>query len=432
MSGSTVQPYIPLGAAKELFHCQAPEVLMDGPADTGKSRACLEKLYLICSLVSNVRFAMVRKTRRSLTQTGMITFENKVLPPGSAVKFHTTLQAYIFPNKSQIAVWGLDDPLKVQSGEYDGIYVQEATELIENDWEMISKLLRNGVLPYQQLLADCNPGPPTHWLNQRCIKKLTTRLQCRHTDNPSITKERLERLQRLSGVRRKRLFEGRWVAADGQVYDNWNPDIHFIKRFPIPAGWRKIGAVDWGFTNAGCIQIWAIDGDGRAYLIHEVYRVQKKVNPWWIAAAKRLMELYENVDTFFCDPSEPQYIKDFQDAGIPAKPADNAVLPGIQEIHGRLDIAEDGRPRLFVFQDALEELDPVLLDEHRPMGFVQEIDSYIKKKTPAGFAEEPAEDQDDHGLDTGRYALKSIASRGSRLLPSKVVTTAIGYKRPRI
>ena len=36
------RPYGPRGAAAELFGCRDPEVLIEGPAGTGKTRAVLE------------------------------------------------------------------------------------------------------------------------------------------------------------------------------------------------------------------------------------------------------------------------------------------------------------------------------------------------------------------------------------------------------
>lgn len=409
--GAVEVRYRPYGAALELFYSRDPEVLLDGPADTGKSRACLEKLYICGHKYERMRALICRKTRKSLTQAGMVSFEQKVLPPRSLVKFHSTKQAYVFPNKSELVVGGLDDPIKVQSAEYDLIYVQEATELTENDWEMISKLLRNGMMPYQQLLADCNPGPPSHWLNKRCNNGNTRRLLSRHTDNPSITEERLNRLKALTGVRRLRLYDGIWAAAEGMVYDTWDPAIHIIDRFPVPKTWRIVAGVDWGFTNPGCIQVWAIDGDDRAYLIHEIYRVQRKIS-WWIEEAKKLKSLY-GIDVFYCDPSGAAYISDFNDNFLNAIPADNDVAPGIQEVQERLAIQEDGLPRLFVFRDALEERDQVRDDNRQPCGLIEEREGYIWKQNNLGVTEEPVK-ENDHSEDTCRYALYSISPKGNK------------------
>ena len=190
-------------------------MLIEGPAGTGKSRAALEKLHAAALKHPGMRGAILRKTRKSLTQSAMVTFEQKVIAPADGVQWRSTSEEYRYHNGSVLVVGGLDDTQKVMSSEYDLIYVQEATETTEHDWEMLATRLRNGVMPHQQLIADCNPGAPTHWLNQRCNKGLTTRLLSRHEDNPSISDEYLNRLRALSGVRRARLYEGRWARTDG-------------------------------------------------------------------------------------------------------------------------------------------------------------------------------------------------------------------------
>ncbi len=43
------------GAAKALFRCHAPEVLIEGPAGTGKTRAVLEKINQLCEKYPGTR-----------------------------------------------------------------------------------------------------------------------------------------------------------------------------------------------------------------------------------------------------------------------------------------------------------------------------------------------------------------------------------------
>src|SRR4051794_29748900 len=155
--------YRPWGAASELMKFRGREVLLAGPAGTGKSRAALEKLSFV-AYNRPIRGAIVRKVRKSLTQAALVTFEQKVLPQPSGVRFWTEDQEYRYPGGAVIALAGLDDPEKVKSTEFDMIYVQEATELDQNDWELLVSRLRNGVLAYQQIIADCNPADPYHWL----------------------------------------------------------------------------------------------------------------------------------------------------------------------------------------------------------------------------------------------------------------------------
>jgi phage terminase large subunit len=275
-------PYEPHGAALELFRTKAREVLLAGPAGTGKSRACLEKLNLI-ALQKPIRGAIVRKTRKSLTQSTMVTLEQKVLNGLGAVRFHDGDQEYRYPSGARIMVAGLDDPEKFGSTEFDIVYVPEATELEPDDWGMLLRGLRNNTLSYQQLIADCNPGAPYHWLKQRCSAGATVLLESKHQDNPMLWdrasddwtdfgREYMVGLDSLSGYQYQRLRLGLWVAAEGMYFTEWDPAIHVCKPFDIPPEWPRWIAVDYGFAAPFCC-LWLArcPEDRRIYVYREAY-----------------------------------------------------------------------------------------------------------------------------------------------------------------
>src|SRR5262245_66318299 len=96
--------YEPRGAALDLFYDRAPEIVVSGPAGTGKSRACLEKLHLCASKYAKMRGLIIRKTRESLSEAALVTYEDKVLPEGSAVALgpkRNFRQVYRYANGSQ-------------------------------------------------------------------------------------------------------------------------------------------------------------------------------------------------------------------------------------------------------------------------------------------------------------------------------------------
>ena len=161
---TTTVTYSPRGAAADLFRRRDSELVLCGPAGTGKSRAALEKVHLAGLKYPGSRLLMLRKTRRSLTQSAVVTYETKVLHALDGVRWNATAQEYRYPNKTILAVGGLDRPAKVMSSEWDMVYIQEATEVSEPDWEAVTTRLRNGVMPYQQLISDVNPDGPEHWL----------------------------------------------------------------------------------------------------------------------------------------------------------------------------------------------------------------------------------------------------------------------------
>jgi phage terminase large subunit len=279
-------------------------------------------------------------------------------------------------------------------------------------------------MPYQQLLADCNPDAPTHWLKRRTNEGVTVMVESRHEDNPTVTSEYLSRLDALTGVRYLRLRLGLWAAAEGMVYEAWDRAKHVVDMDTLKA-WgifkddgtlnhdtvkNVYATVDWGYTNPGVIQAYAIDGDGRAYLIHEVYMTGRLID-WWVSKARALRERYQ-ITNFFCDPAEPAYIKQFQQAGLQASSARNDIAPGIQSMQQRLVVQEDGRARFYVYAGALEERDPELEEQKKPCGLIEEIDAYVWQQPREGVkAKELPVDVDNHALDTARYLCYTLDAR---------------------
>lgn len=440
MTAVTLPPnavvYHPRGSALEVIKCRADEVMMDGPAGTGKSRANLEKLNALALKYAGCRLAIVRKKRRSLTETGLVTFEQHVKPGCDTTNQQRNVrQSYVYPNGSEIIVAGVDDPVKLMSAEFDVIYVMEATELSVRDWEFLSTRLRNGVIPYQQLLGDCNPSFPSHWLKKRMDAGITTRIGCDHRDNPRLWDAKantwtpfgrtyMARLDKLTGPRRDRLRHGLWAAAEGMVYPNWRPNVHIIERRDLPKEWRRIVSIDFGFNHPFVCQWWAISPDDVMYLYREIYRTQRTVKDH--AAQIKALTGKEDIEAWVTDHDAEDRATLEQELGIKTTAADKAVQVGIQAVQNRLGREYDPdkpdepeiEPRVFFFADALVETDPGLIDEETglalgPVRTTDEVDGYVWAKKPGGeiLKEAPVKIADD-GVDTWRYATRYVDGFG--------------------
>src|SRR5580692_8196212 len=158
-------------------HTLVKECLLSGAAGTGKTLCNLLRVYWTARLFDGARSLIVRKTRESLTETVLVTWERDVL--GSSHPILTTRpnlrrvrQSYHFPNGSEAVCGGIDKPDKILSSEYDLIYAPESTDFEKEDWETLGTRLRSGVVPYQMQIGDCNPGSPEHWLYKRCMDGL--------------------------------------------------------------------------------------------------------------------------------------------------------------------------------------------------------------------------------------------------------------------
>lgn len=416
--------YEPRGAARELFLCRAPEVLLVGAAGTGKSRGLCEKILALANKYPGSRHLLCRKTRASMTESILVTLEKKVIPPGHPIlegPERSHRHSYKLPNGSELIIGGLDKPEATFSSEYDTIALFEAIEATENDWELLHRALRNNKMGYHQAIADTNPGTPTHWLNQRANDGKMVRLLSQHEDNPelwdgqkwtSAGEQYIGILDRLSGHRRQRLRFGKWCTAEGAVYDDFDADVHLIDPFPVPKDWRRIRSIDFGFTNPFVCQWWAVDPDGRMYLYRELYHSRRLVEDH----ARQILALSwgENISATVSD-HDAEDRATLARHGIFTYPAQKAVSLGIEAVSARLKKAGDGKPRLFLMKDCLVERDPYLVEAKKPLCTAQEIEAYSWPTAVDGkpVKEEPVK-VDDHGMDSLRYSVMHVDRMSSR------------------
>ncbi len=415
------------GAARTVFSSRQPQVLMAGPAGTGKSRACMEKLHMAALMNPGMAGLIVRKTATSLTSTALKTWKRFVVAEAMVsgdVEFYggsaQEPPQYRYSNGSSIAIGGMDKAMKIMSSEYDMVYVQEATELTLDDWEALTTRLRNGVMSFQQLLADCNPDTPYHWLHMLCGEGKTKMLESRHEDNPVLFTEDgvltvrgveyMKILDDLTGVRLQRLRHGKWVAADGLIYEDYNTAFHLLDQFEIPEDWTRYWVIDFGFRNPFVCQWWAEDPDGRLYLYREIYMTGRLVEDH----ARDILAQVTDDDGDWTEPRPSKVITD-HDAegratlethlGMSTEAANKTVTEGIQATQARYKIQPDGKPRIFFLRDAVVERDQVLVDAKKPTSTVEEEVGYIwaKGKKPDRPEEEVPLKKDDHGQDCKRY-----------------------------
>jgi phage terminase large subunit len=418
---ATRRVYRPRGASAAAFECRDGEILVDGPAGTGKSRGLLEKLHMMMLANPGAKGLITRKTAVSLTNTALATFEKHVVAEALSLGIVRWFggsgnrpAAYLYDNGSSVNVGGMDKPTKIMSSEYDVIYVQEATELNVTDWESLTTRLRNGVISFQQLLADCNPDRPTHFLKLRADTGRVTLLHSRHEDNPRLFhddgtmtaegKAYIERLDALTGVRYLRLRKGLWVAAEGIIWPEFDPAKHLVDRPKEPPDeWRRIWTVDFGFTHPFVCQMWAIDPDGRAFRYREFFGTKTLVEDW----AKQILASVTRADGSWKEP-KPEKILCDHDAedratlekhlGLPTSAAKKTVSDGVQAVAVRFKT-----DRLFLVRDALVRRDPLLQEAGRPCCTEEEVGGYVWNETK----DQPVKEMDD-GCDTMRYLVADL------------------------
>jgi phage terminase large subunit len=315
---------------------RADEYLIEGPAGTGKTRGVLELFDWFATEFPGSRMLLTRATRAALTESVLVTLEDHVWggrphPAKTGFVARERRATYTWPEarvkgedgivrsgRSHAVLGSMEHPDRFMSTEYDLACMFEATEIRQDALEKVTTRLRNGRSPIQALIADCNPGPRSHYLNRRAARGRMVRLRSRHRDNPVLYDSGtgtwtprglayLAKLDRLTGARRDRLLRGLWVTDTGLLYEEYEPATHLLRGGLVRTsssgalkrttdgrpilrvdswGGREIpmcwffASQDWGYANPGSQSVWGVDANDRIFQVYQVYRRERTVD-WW-------------------------------------------------------------------------------------------------------------------------------------------------------
>jgi phage terminase large subunit len=431
-----VADFIPYGGNYEFMYCHDPEVILEGAAETGKTLAACWKSHLLCTKYSGTQGAIVRKTQTSIYGSVLQTFE-RVIADSPVRKYGGEKpEKYVYPNGSVIWVGGMDNRDRVLSSERDFIQACQTEEFSVDDWEYLTTRTtgRGSVIPHPQLYGDCNPAGSLHWIRQRSKVGHLTLIHTTHRDNPTLYdpstgeltrqgERTMAQLAALTGVRRKRLFEGIWATAEGAVYDQFDPSVHVkVRSFSEMKAWYL--AMDEGYTNPAVILLVGEDSDGRTHTFKEWYE-RGKLQSTVVEKAKEFCDwVYEQSVAYYLslgdteieaknkalkvslvsvDAAAAGLVAELLDAGLPAIGAKGRVLDGIQRMQDRLKVQGDGLPR--------ESVDPSCINT------INEYESYVwKKVTSTGIVKDEPQKENDHAMDARRYLEELIGTTKTEMV----------------
>jgi phage terminase large subunit len=385
--------YTPYGGCADFLYSRDREVIAEGPSETGKTLAACWKVHIWAIKYPGLNGAIVRNTYKSMPGSVLQTFARVILGAPVQVYGGERPDKYLYSNGSSIWIGGMDNPDKILSSERDFVYVNQAEELKLDAWE---KLLtrttgRGAIMPYTQLLGDCNPGGSRHWIRDRARAGKLKLIRTRHTDNPTLYdangnltkhgKRTMEDLSSLTGVRRKRLYEGIWATAEGAVYDTFDANVHVMERDPKEfKAWYL--TLDEGYTNPAVILVVGEDSDKRHHIHREFYKTGVIQETVVTQTAQWFGEFGASLVTV--DEAAAGLIADLRNHNVPAQAAKGRVLDRIQSVQDRLKVQGDGRPRLTI--------DPSCT------GTINDFESRVWKPEK----DEPVK-ENDHGTDAYEY-----------------------------
>ena len=428
-------------------------VAFGGARGGGKSFAIRLKAIILCLMYSGIKVMIVRKTFPELTANHIKPLKELLMcgQKGAVAKYNDSKKEMRFRNGSEILFRYCDtekDVDRYQGTEVHVLFLDEATQLSEDQMKKICACVR-GVNDFpKRTYYTCNPGGKGHGYIKRLfidkvynvgehpedysfIQSLVTDNKALMESNPSYIKQ----LEALPPKLKQAWLEGRWDVFEGAFFEEFRvtPDpqacydawitveeaaeqhlwTHVIEPFNVPKEWKVYRSYDFGFGKPFACNWYAVDYDGCAYMIAELYGCTGTPNEGvkWspeqqfreIARIEREHPLLKGKRIHgVADPSiwdgsrgiaiieeaEKQHL--WFDKGI------NDRIPGWMQIHERLKFDEYGKAMLYIFsscKDTVRVIPLMMYDEHKP----EDLDT----------------DLEDHILDSIRYfcMMRPIAPR---------------------
>ena len=390
-----------------------------GARGGGKSWFVRWKAVLLCLNYPGIKVLITRKTYRELLNNHISPLQ---LMLSGVAKYNKSDKCFTFPNGSTIwfGYCANDGDLgQYQGAEYDIWFADEAGQFLEEWLTTIDACVRGANNFPKRTYYTLNPGGPSHGYFKRIFidRRFTTDeypedyafIQALATDNQALMDTQpgyLRSLEKLPPKIRDAWLHGSWDVYQGQFFEEFadRPDhyedrqwTHVIEPFEIPDSWKIYRSFDWGYNKPFSCGWWAVDHDGVAYRILELYGCTQtpnegvKQNPpqvfseiarierehRWLAG-KNIIGI---ADPAIWDAQTGKSIADTAgDHGVFFTPGDHKRLPGWMQVHYRLAFDDDGYPMMYVFRNckAFIRTIPILqYDDHKPEDLNTEGEDHV-------------------------------------------------------
>jgi len=253
-----VAPYRPLNWQLTPLRDKSLVILLTGAAGGGKSRVAAEKLHAFCKKYPSAMALMLRKTRQSMTNSTALFVERTIVGNDPAVHHFPSKHRFEYSNGSILAYGGMaDDEQREQirsigqGGSLDIVWMEEATRFTEEDFNEILGRMRGNAGGWRQIILTTNPDAPTHWIKVRLMdKQQATVYYSSAIDNPHNPAEYIDILKQMTGIQGFRLRDGKWVLAEGVIYDNWDM-ANVSDEAEYNPNWDIVAGIDDGYVQGG-------------------------------------------------------------------------------------------------------------------------------------------------------------------------------------
>lgn len=446
--GEEVQSFVPL-PKQEVFLYEVEDnpiakfIWYCGGFGSGKSFIGSHAVIRLAMKAPNGRTLVARQTLVDLKATTMKTFF-EVLDRRLIRKWNKSENLLTLINGHEVYFWGLDDIEKLKSLEIGTFWIDEVNEVAELTFNVLKGRLRHKAHPKRVGLLTSN-SEGKNWTYKQFVlgKGIRTEkdlaqyyvIKAPSDENTYLPQDYLDVLNSYTGDLYERYVKASFNVFEGQIFPDFDRNIHVIKPFAIPDTWKRFGGIDHGERNPSTY-IWvALDPKGDLY----VYREYVKEGEFVDQHIKNIYELNNNeeIERIEIDPSvksvrggsgrkvDTEYKEEWEKVfgyKMPLHYANNDVNAGIARLHKYLRVdpsrvhpvtKKQGAPRIFWFDTC-----PTCIDE---------MEGYKWKKISSANENDPDEaprKKDDHTVDPTRYVVMGRPDFASGGVTSKYTIEA--------
>lgn len=364
--------------------------VLKGGAASGKSYDTAIKIIYKMLSEPGHRYLIVRKVAKTIRHSVYDLFA-EILDNwhmADLFKFHETdMTISCRPSGNQILCAGLNDVEKLKSiyGITD-IWVEEASEIAELDFNQLNLRLRGETKYKKQITLTFNPVSALHWCKARFFDRVEPDCITHHStykDNLRLDADTIKHLESITDPYFKAVYvDGDWGVLGNTVFTNF-----IIEEFDAKELENVCNGMDFGFAHASTIQRLGFY-DGEIYSFDEIHN-RGWTNPDFMAAAWAAWGDDAKGWDITADSARPDDIKDWNDNGYHvtgAKKGKGSLLFGIDYLSSkRWHIHETKCPML-----------------------AQEVPVFKRREDKGGNALDEFVEINDDGIAACRYATEYI------------------------
>jgi len=269
---------------KDAYLSQSRYLILFGGSGSGKSVFASQKVLLRVLSEPNHRILVLRKVGVNMRESVFKRLKNEISEMGLSNEFDILSTTMSFTHRgtgSEIILSGVDDVEKLKSIEkITSVWVEEATELSELEFDQIDLRLRGETPFYKQIILSFNPIDDRHWLKKRFFDNPPANafvLKTTFKDNAFIDEEYrrvLEQKAALSPNLYRIYYLGEWGREDieSPYCINFKPEKHVSDLAQFRPDLPVIFSLDFNVEPFVCIaaHIWVDVKGPHCHIFDEV------------------------------------------------------------------------------------------------------------------------------------------------------------------